>query len=109
MVIPEERMVIPESAQPAYRVVGTRPIRPDGLDKVTGRALYGADIKLEGLVHGVMLRSPHVHARIKSIDTSAAEKAPGVLAVITGADMPNAANGNANIGEAWSSNRVMAR
>jgi len=101
-------MVISESAQPAYRVVGTRPIRPDGLDKVTGRALYGADIKLEGLVHGVMLRSPHVHARIKSIDTSAAEKAPGVLAVITGADMPISADSTAKVGEAWSSNRVMA-
>ena len=98
-------MVISESSPSAYRVVGTRPIRPDGLDKVTGRALYGADLKLDGLVHGVVLRSPHVHARIKSIDTSAAEKAPGVLAVMTGADMPVAAASGAG---AWSSNRVMA-
>ena len=109
-----ERMVISESAHTVHRVVGTRPVRPDGLDKVTGRALYGADVKLDGLVHGVVLRSPHVHARIKSIDTSRAEKAPGVLAVITGADMPIAAEGMVEIGEegnvalAWSSNRVMA-
>jgi len=103
-------MVISESAHPTHRVVGTRPIRPDGLEKVTGRALYGADINLDGLVHGVVLRSPHVHARIKSIDITAAEKAPGVLAVMTGADMPVAASGMAagNIALAWSSSRVMA-
>ncbi|MCH7593374.1 MAG: xanthine dehydrogenase family protein molybdopterin-binding subunit [Chloroflexi bacterium] len=106
-------MVISDSTKHAYRVVGTRPIRPDGLDKVTGRALYGADIKLDGLVQGAVLRSPHVHARIKSIDTSRAEKAPGVLAVMTGADMPVAAAGKVdgkegNVALSWSSNRVMA-
>ena len=53
-----------------YKVVGTRPIRHDGLDKVTGRALYGADFQTVGLLHGKVLRSPHAHARIKSIDTS---------------------------------------
>ena len=71
-----------------YKVIGSRPIRHDGYDKVTGRAQYGADIKLPGLVFGAVLRSPHAHAIIKSIDTSAAEKFPGVLAVMTSADLP---------------------
>ena len=71
-----------------YRVLGTRPIRHDGADKVTGRALYGADIRLAGMVYGAVVRSPHAHARILSIDTSEAEKAPGVLAVLTAADFP---------------------
>ena len=69
-----------------YKVVGTRPIRHDGADKVTGRAKYGADIILPGLLHGKILRSPHAHARIKSIDTSRAEAAPGIHAVVTSAD-----------------------
>ena len=71
-----------------YDVVGTRPVRPDGADKVTGRALYGADFKASGLLHGKVLRSPHAHARIKSIDTSKAEAHPGVLAVVTNKDLP---------------------
>lgn len=56
-----------------YRVVGKRPVRPDGVDKVIGRAEYGADINLPGLLQGKVLRSPHAHARIISIDTSQAE------------------------------------
>ncbi len=71
-----------------YDVIGTRPIRPDGADKVTGRALYGADFQVNGLLHGKVLRSPHAHARIRSIDTSKAERLPGVQAVVTGADLP---------------------
>ena len=71
-----------------YRVVGKRPVRPDGVDKVTGRAQYGADIDLIGLIHGKVLRSPHAHARIKSIDTSRAEAHPGVKAVVTAKDLP---------------------
>ena len=51
-----------------FRVIGTRPIRPDGIDKVTGRALYGADYSLPGMLHGCVLRSPYAHARIKSIN-----------------------------------------
>ena len=47
-----------------FKVIGTRPIRHDGVDKVTGRARYGADITLPGLLHGKVLRSPHPHARI---------------------------------------------
>src|SRR6266540_4563894 len=66
-----------------FRVVGTRPVRHDGVDKVTGRALYGADFSMAGLLHGAVLRSPHAHARIVSIDTSKAEVLPGVKAVVT--------------------------
>jgi CO/xanthine dehydrogenase Mo-binding subunit len=71
-----------------YRVLGTRPVRHDGVDKVTGRANYGADFHLPGMLHGRVLRSPHAHARIKSIDTSAAAALEGVLAVVTGDDFP---------------------
>ncbi len=73
-----------------YRVLGTRPIRHDGVDKVTGDARYGADVHLPGMLHGKVLRSPHAHARIVSIDTSKAEAHPAVRAVITGADLPGA-------------------
>lgn len=82
-----------------YKVVGTRPIRHDGADKVTGRAKYGADVKLSGLIHGYILRSPHAHARIKSIDTSAAETYPGVHAVVTGKDIPDPGSRIAELGE----------
>ncbi len=71
-----------------FTQIGTRPIRHDGVDKVTGRANYGADFSLPGMIHGVVVRSPHAHARIVSIDTSAAEAMPGVKAVITGRDIP---------------------
>ena len=60
-----------------FTVVGTRPIRHDGLEKVTGRAVYGADVKLPGLIWGDVLRTEQVHARIVSIDTSEAEAMPG--------------------------------
>ncbi len=69
-----------------YKVVGTRPIRHDGMDKVTGRAVYANDVHLPNMLHGKFVRSPHAHARILSIDTSAAEKLPGVTAVCTRAD-----------------------
>ncbi len=71
-----------------FNVVGSRPIRPDGAEKVTGRARYGADTVLPGLLYGKVLRSPHSHAIIKSVDTSAAEALPGVHAVVTSADWP---------------------
>ena len=71
-----------------YEVVGTRPIRHDGVDKVIGAAKYGADIQLSGMLHGKVLRSPHAHAVIKSIDTSKAEALPGVTAVVTSKDFP---------------------
>ncbi|MGB1748546.1 MAG: xanthine dehydrogenase family protein molybdopterin-binding subunit, partial [Dehalococcoidia bacterium] len=97
-----------------YKVVGTRPIRHDGYDKVTGRAIYGGDTKLPGLIWGVCVRSPHAHARIKSIDTSAAEAMDGVFAVITGADMPKAPSklvdlGEGNVNFKWASNKLMAQ
>ena len=72
-----------------YKVIGTRPIRHDGTDKVTGRAVYGGDVQLPGLLYGQVLRSPHGHARIKSIDTTKAEALEGVRAVVTGlGDLP---------------------
>jgi len=70
------------------KVVGTRPPRPDGVDKVTGRARFGADYNLPGQLIGKVLRSPHPHARIKSIDTAKAEALPGVKAVVTRDDFP---------------------
>jgi CO/xanthine dehydrogenase Mo-binding subunit len=70
-----------------YKVVGKRPIRHDGAEKVTGQARYGADIRLPGMLHGKILRSPHSHARIKSIETRHAEELPGVHAVVTCADL----------------------
>jgi CO/xanthine dehydrogenase Mo-binding subunit len=72
-----------------FKWVGTRPIRPDGVPKVTGRAMYGGDYKLPGMLYGKILRSPHAHARIRSIDTSAAAKLPGVKAVVTSKDLPD--------------------
>ena len=82
-----------------YKVVGTRPIRHDGVDKVTGRALYGADFQAAGLLHGRVLRSPHAHARIKSIDTTRAEAYPGVKAVVTARDFPQVGDTIADLGE----------
>ena len=82
-----------------YDVVGTRPIRHDGTDKVTGRAQYSADIQLPGLLHGKILRSPHAHARIRSIDVSRALGLPGVKAVVTSADLPQPSGKAADLGE----------
>ncbi len=76
----------PRSGQ--YRVLGTRPMRHDAYDKVTGAAKFGADLNLPGMLHGKVLRSPYSHARIRSIDTSRAEALPGVMAVATAADFP---------------------
>ena len=80
-------------AEKKFDVVGTRPIRHDGTDKVTGAAIYGEDFHTTGLLYGKWLRSPHAHARIKSIDTSKAEALPGVRAVVTGHDLPHTAPG----------------
>jgi len=71
-----------------FKYVGTRPIRPDGPDKVTGRARYGADLNVQGMIYGHIVRSPHAHAKIKSIDFSAACKLPGVLATMSADDLP---------------------
>ncbi len=80
--------------QKQFKVIGTRVKRPDGIDKVTGRAKYGADAFAPGQLIGLVLRSPHAHARIKKIDTSKAEKLAGVKAVITSADLPDLTNGD---------------
>ena len=90
---------IEKSEKPEYKVIGTRPIRPDGVEKVTGKAQYGADIRLPGMIYGRVLRSPHAHARILSIDTSAAEAYPGVLAVLTSRDLPAAEDKMEELGE----------
>jgi CO/xanthine dehydrogenase Mo-binding subunit len=82
-----------------YKVIGTRPIRHDGVDKVTGRALYGADFQAAGLLHGRVLRSPHAHATIRGIDISAALKVPGVEAIVTSADFPEPGDRVAELGE----------
>jgi CO/xanthine dehydrogenase Mo-binding subunit len=75
--------------QHALKIVGTRPLRPDGVDKVTGRARFGADLQLPNMLVGRVLRSPHAHARIRAIDTSKALALPGVKAVVTAADFPD--------------------
>ncbi len=81
------------------KVVGTRPVRPDGVDKVTGRAMYSADTRLAGMLWGKILRSPHAHAKIVKIDTSKAEALKGVYAVCTAADFPDIASEEAFVGE----------
>ena len=81
----EPNMIISEKE---FKVVGTRPIRHDGADKVTGRARYSADSHPTGYLHGKILRSPYPHARIKSIDTSRAKSHPGVKSVVTSVDLP---------------------
>jgi CO/xanthine dehydrogenase Mo-binding subunit len=70
-----------------FKVVGTRPPRPDGVDKVTGRARFGADLYMANMLVGRVLRSPHAHARIRSIDTSKALALQGVKAVVTAGDL----------------------
>src|SRR5271154_957539 len=84
---------------PKFRVIGTRPIRHDGADKVTGRAKYGADFSLPGMLHGKILRSPHAHARIRKINFSEALNLPGVFAIVTGADLPEIASKSEMVGE----------
>ena len=81
----EPNMIISEKE---FKVVGTRPVRHDGADKVTGRARYSADSHPTGYLHGKILRSPHSHARIRSIDVSRAISHPGVKSVVTSADLP---------------------
>ena len=71
------------------KAIGTRPVRPDGVDKVTGRAAFGADFNLPGMLYGKVLRSPYAHARVKSVDVSQALRADGVLAAVSGADFPS--------------------
>ena len=69
----------PKFTNQKFKVIGSRVLRPDGVDKVTGRARYGADYNAPGQLVGMFLRSPHAHALIKNIDTSRAEKLSGVI------------------------------
>ncbi len=98
-----------------FNVVGTRPVRPDGADKVTGKAHYSADIILPGLLQGKVLRSPHAHARITKLDVSRAAAHPGVRAVVTGADFLEPAGRASDLTEGamvnykFLSNNVMAK
>ena len=98
-----------------FKVVGTRPIRHDGPDKVVGRARYAADIHLPGMLHGKILRSPHAHARIRGIDPSRALALPGVEAVVTSADLPEVSaevseqEEGASVNYGFYSRNVMAR
>ena len=85
MTVTENR---PRQSRPRYKYVGTRPVRHDGLEKVTGRARFAADLSLAGQLVGRVVRSPHPHARIASIDTSEAEAVPGVKSVVTRDDFP---------------------
>jgi len=106
--------VLNRPSTPQLKVVGTRPVRPDGVDKVTGAATYGADFHLPGMLVGKIKRSPHAHARIVSIDTRAALALPGVKAVVTAADLPDLASEEYEAGESASNLRdlslnVMAR
>ncbi len=96
-----------------FSVVGTRPIRHDGVDKVTGRAGYGADVKLPGLLHGRVVRSPHAHARIIRIDASHALALRGVKAVVTDADLPASGDKQVDLGDGggyvkWMQDNVLA-
>src|SRR5690606_13543283 len=99
---------------PEYSVIGTRPVRPDGVDKVTGRAIYGADVRLPGMLYGRVKRSPHAHAIIKRLDVSKALALPGVQAVITHEDFPEPAEPIMQTirgpqPTAWDTERQMAR
>lgn len=94
---------------PSYKWVGRRSIRPDGLDKVTGKARFGADYHLPGMLTGLVLRSPHAHAVIKSLDVSKARSLPGVKAIITADDFPEISSEEAMSGESVVDFRDLSR
>src|SRR5258708_34586324 len=91
------------------KVVGTRPIRPDGVDKVTGRANFGADMKMPRMLYGRIKRSPHPHARILKINAEKALSLPGVQAVVTSADFPEIRSEEAFVGEGPMNFRDLSR
>ncbi len=103
-----------DAETPKFKWVGTRPVRPDGVDKVTGRAMFGADFSMPDMLIGKILRSPHPHAHIRSIDVRKAVALPGVKAVATAADLADIPAGDESVGEGpaslrdWSRN-VLAR
>ena len=75
---------------PDYKIIGKSPLRKDAYEKVTGKAVFSADIHPKGMLYGKILGSPYAHARIKNIDVSEALKLPGVVSAITGKDCPDA-------------------
>jgi CO/xanthine dehydrogenase Mo-binding subunit len=97
------------SSSEGLKIVGTRPIRPDGIEKVIGRAQFGADMVMPGMLWAKVKRSPHAHALIKSINYDKALKLPGVKAVITAADFPNIASEEAFVGEGPMNFRDLSR
>lgn len=90
-------------------VVGTNYTRVDAEAKVTGRAEFAGDISMKGMLHGKMLRSPHAHANIISIDTSKAEALPGVKAIITGDDFNAGRLGNAEFAKQYADKYPLAK
>jgi xanthine dehydrogenase molybdenum-binding subunit len=82
-----------------YKVIGSRPVRHDGVDKVTGKAIYSADFSIADLLHGKVLRSPIAHGVIKNIDTSKAENLPGVRAIVTAKDFIGSSDKNIEVAE----------
>ena len=102
-----ETLTTAQDLPPTY--VGTRTVRPDGVDKVTGRARFGADFNLPGQLVGRVLRSPHAHARIASIDTTKAERLPGVKAVVTRDDFADQSSEFIPAGEMMINYRDMVR
>ena len=98
-----------ETNMRSLKVVGTRPIRPDGIEKVTGRANFGADRALPGMPHAKIKRSPHAHARIVRIDADKALALPGVRAVATSADFPEISPEEAFVGEGPMNFRDLSR
>ena len=81
-------MTIQPDPDAKYRVIGSRPVRPDGVEKVTGRAIFAADVRPADALYGRVLRSPHAHAVIRRIDPSRALALDGVEAVVTASDLP---------------------
>lgn len=86
-------MALDSQKTQGFSQVGTRPDRPDGIDKVTGRAQFGADVTAPGMLHAAIVRSPHAHARIKRIDTGKAEALAGVKGIVTRADFATGLTG----------------
>src|SRR5580692_2146692 len=86
-------------SETTLKVVGTRPIRPDGVEKVTGRANFGADRAVPGMLYGKIKRSPYAHARILGINADKALALAGVKAVVTAADFPEIRSEEAFVGE----------
>src|ERR1700751_4198446 len=96
-------------AKEFQKVVGTRPIRPDGVDKVTGRANFGADMVMPGMLWAKVKRSPHAHARIMAINVEKALALPGVRGVVPAADFPPIPSEEAFVGEGPMNFRDLSR